>query len=237
MSIGEDAFDYTDFVEDSANWENGALYIGNHLIKVSEDVERFVVRPGTKSIAQDAFEGCYKLKHLTISGEHAGVLSGLTNLETLVITEMPECVIDYFGWSGAPITLKNIVLADGVRMNSEAFYDWAGNPITGVTIYVEANEKDVRWDENFPGWNAGNRVVYGDGWINATFYDTNGNPVSTEIFTTSQVIRLPQIPLPDAEEGYEFVVDGWDLDGDGRLEEAASYISGLLACKITCGEG
>ena len=27
------------------------------------------------------------------------------------------------------------------------------------------------------------------------------------------------------------------LDGNGRLEEAAGYISGLLSCKITCGEG
>lgn len=219
-SISDWVFTLSAYYTDPNNWENGTLYIDNHLIKVSEDAEHFEVRPGTKSIAQDAFKDCYKLKHLTIGGEHNYVLGNaffkVTNLETLVITEMPAHIVDYFGWGeNVPITLKNIVLADGVRMNSEAFYDWAGNPITGVTIYVEANEKDVRWDENFPGWNAGNRVVYGDGWINATFYDPDGNLVSSEIFTTSQVIRLPQILLPEAEEGYVFVVDSWDLDGDG----------------------
>ncbi len=208
--ISSTAFNDIAYYNDPYKWENGALCIGDLLIKVREDVE-YLVRPEIKFIVEDALEGCYKLKHLTIGGENAGILSDLTNLETLIITEMPGRVIDYFGGvENLPITLKNIVLVDGVGMNSNAF-----RGITGITIYVEADEKDVRWDENFPGWNAGNRVVYGDRWINTTFYDTNGNIVFREIFTTSQVIRLPQIPLPEAEEGYVFVVDGWDLDGDG----------------------
>lgn len=207
--IAGTAFEATGYYNDLDNWQDGALYIGNHLIKVREDAEYLVVRPNTKSVAYLAFEGCYKLKHLTIGGDLPSALGDyLTNLETLVLTDVPRWVNNYF-WN-VPITLKNIVLADGVGMNNNAF-----SGITGITIYVEANEKDVRWDENFPGWSAGNRVVYGDGWINATFYDTNGNLVSSEIFTTSQVIRLPQIPLPEAEEGYSYVVGGWDLDGDG----------------------
>jgi len=186
------------------NWENGALYIGNHLIKVCEDVEYFILPANISSIADGAFNGCYKLKHLTIDGEQAGVLSNLTNLETLVITEMPDSNVVYF----APITLKNIVLADGVRMNSYAF-----GGITNVTIYVEANEKDVRWDENFPGWNNGNKVVYGNKWIYVDFYDNIGIK-SKNLVSTSQIIRVPF--TDDYFDGvWRYVFQGFDSNGDG----------------------
>ena len=43
--------------------------------------------------------------------------------------------------------------------------------VTGVTIYVEANEKDLRWDDNFPSWSNGNKVIYGDKWTYVEFCD------------------------------------------------------------------
>ncbi len=209
-SIGYNAFLYTAYYDNPNNWENGALHIGNHLIKLSEDATEYISRGG--AIADDAFDGCYKLKKLTIGGNHYEILSSLTNLETLVITEMPtHGIVNYFGWnsSSLPITLKNIVLTDGVRMRSDAF-----NGITGVTIYVAANEKDVRWDENFPGWNNGNKVVYGDKWITADFYDESGNVLSSDILLTSQIVRQPYVASTmDDTYYYEFL--GWDIDGDG----------------------
>lgn len=213
-SIGSSAFDGTAYYNDPDNWENGALFIGNHLIRLSEDTTHAVLRDG--AIAYGAFTNCYKLKKLTIGGNHSRMLSSVTNLETLVITELPtsHSIYEYFGWSisNIPITLKNIVLTDSVRMRSSAF-----SGITGVTIYVASNEKDVRWDENFPGWNNGNKAVYGDKWITADFFDGNGNLLSSEIFTTSQVIRQPYVAIADDERyNYEFV--GWDLDGDGMAD-------------------
>ena len=77
-----------------------------------------------------------------------------------------------------PITLKNIVLATDIGMRSDLF-----NDISGITIYVQANEKDVKWDDNFSEvidgekvvWHNCNKVVYGDKWITAEFYDAEGN--------------------------------------------------------------
>ena len=35
--IGEEAFESTAYYEDDSKWENGVLYIGNHLIKAEND--------------------------------------------------------------------------------------------------------------------------------------------------------------------------------------------------------
>ena len=213
MNIGEGAFDNTAYYNNPNNWESDALYIGNHLIKVSEDSEYFEMRSETQSIAQDALEGCYRLKKLTMEGNHSGLLSSLTNLETLVITEMPtHYVCEYFGsvWSpNLPITLKNIVLRDGVSMRENAFQG-----ITGITIYVEATKVEAQhWDENFPNWHNGNKVVYGDDWITAEFFGVNGELVSSEIYRTAQVIRQPYYTV--AGDGKYAYGIAWDIDGDG----------------------
>lgn len=216
--IDRSAFKNTAYCNDCANWIGEGLYIGNHLIAVDTSVKRFHVREGTVSIVNDAFASCYALKLLTIGGDHfhgynhAGILSYLTNLETLVVMQMPmHYIYQYFVGSSLsiPLTLKNIVLANGVKMHSDAFYG-----ITDVTIYVENVENDVRWDDNYPSWNNGNRVLYGDKWINATFYNPDGSILSKEIFTTSQVIRVPYLEI-EGDAQYTYEVIGWDLDGDG----------------------
>lgn len=216
-SIGSSAFYGTAFYNNPDNWEDGALYIDGHLISVLEGVKRFEVKEDVKAIAGDAFNSCkYTLKHLTIGGNHSYLLSGFTNLETLVIREMPTShyIYGYFGSSASsvPSTLEKIVLKSGVDMRSNAFIY-----ITGVKIYVEDNERDVRWDANYPGWNNGNSVSYGDKWIYADFLDECGNILSSEIFGTSEVIRIPYYYLEGNEE-YSYIVRGWDTDGDGEID-------------------
>lgn len=57
--VGRDAFTYTAFYNDAANWQDDALYIDNHLIKVKSSVGgEFTVRPGTVTIAGGAFDFC-----------------------------------------------------------------------------------------------------------------------------------------------------------------------------------
>lgn len=236
-SIGHDAFVGTAYYNNLDNWKSGALHIGKHLIRVSKDAVYYIFHDG--AVADEAFNGCYKLKKLTISGNcewHYGSyesgLSSLTNLETLVLTELPtHYIYQYFGGtSSRPITLKNIVLADGVRMRSNAFYG-----ITGVTIYVAANEKDARWDENFPGWNNGNKVVYGDKWITADFYDKDGNIISSDILLTSQIVRQPYVAsMMDDTYYYEFL--GWDIDGDGIDDVVPATSSSNISARAVYGK-
>ncbi len=211
QKIESHAFDQTAYKDDPAHWVGGVLYIGNHLIRVKEDT-RYVDFKNVGCVAEGAFDQCYLLKNALAHGEQYNLLSDMSNLETLLITDLPaERIYAYFGRSASdlPLTLKSIVLGRDVRMNQKAF-----EGITGITIYVEANEKDVRWDENFPGWSNGNKVVYGDEWITADFYDQHGNLMSHEVFLTHQVIRQPYLRL-DGDLETSRVLVGWDLDGDG----------------------
>lgn len=65
--IGEDAFYQTAFQSGEKNWVDGSLYIGKHLIKVERDVTgAYVIREGTKSIADSAFSSCSKILKVTI---------------------------------------------------------------------------------------------------------------------------------------------------------------------------
>ena len=222
-SIGTEAFTGTAYYNDPENWEDGALYIYRHLIKAPAEAKFFAVKDGTYSIATDAFsESKYTLKHLELGGNCYTGLSGFTNLETLVITELPTShyVYGYFGGSSSsiPATLARVVLKDGVKLsasNSYGKYPFTG--MSGITVYVEANEKDVRWDDNFEGWNNGNTVIYGDRWIFAEFYDNLGSIISKEIFSTSQVIRVPYLAVA-GDVQYSYVVEGYDLDGDGIVD-------------------
>ena len=208
--INNSAFERTAYYDDPSNWKNGALYIDNCLIKVSPDAVRFEQKPNTQMMAAQAFDGCYSLKQVIIGGNGWRALAGVTNLENLVITELPldHNILGYFG-ANMPITLKNIVLKDTVTMQPDAFIG-----VTGVTIYVEGLEHDLRWDANYPLWHNDNRVVYGDKWIVANFYDENGDLFSNEIFLTSQVIRQPELVTEKGQQ-YSKVLIGWDLDGDG----------------------
>ena len=229
-SISYMAFNGTAYYNNPDNWENGTLHIGKHLIKLSEDATSYVYRGGT--IASDAFDGCYKLKKLTIGGDCSYGFYSLTNLETLALTELPtHSILNYFGdTSNIPITLKNIVLADGVRMRYNAF-----SGITGVTIYVAANEKDVRWNENFRGWNNGNKVVYGGKWITADFYDKDGNIISSDILLTSQIVRQPYVAsMMDDTYYYEFL--GWDIDGDGIDDVVPATSSSNISARAIYGK-
>jgi len=217
--IYSEAFLNTAYYNDASNWTDGSLYIGNHLIEAPADLKFFEVPEGTLSIASDAFKNCkYTLKHLTIGGNHSWVLSGFTNLETLVITELPtsHVICGYFSnVSDVPATLSKVVITDTACLSTPSSYmKRLFEYMTGITVYVEKTEKDLRWDDNFAGWNNGNTVVYGDEWINAIFYDNNGNVISSEIFSTSAVIRIPYLEI-EGNAQHSYVVDGYDLDGDG----------------------
>ena len=205
--IWDNAFGGTAYYNNVSNWVDGCLYIGNHLIRGQEDIKYFIAKENISAIADDAFDGCYQLVLATIGGNHSNVFSSLTNLETLIITDMPTLYVYQYS---IPSTLKTIVLKDGVQVKSRYLFQ----NITGVTIYVEANEFDVMWDEDYPNWNNGNTVYYGGEWINATFYDADGNILDSGYYLTSQVVRQPYYELA-SDEQFDYVMVGWDLDGDG----------------------
>ncbi len=66
-SIGDYAFYGTAYYNNSANWENNVLYIGNHLIVAKTSASGdYIIKSGTKYIADRAFEYCDRLTSITI---------------------------------------------------------------------------------------------------------------------------------------------------------------------------
>ena len=210
--IGKEAFYSTAYYHDSRNWDGEYLYIGKHLIKINAaHSDRIHIRPDTICIADDVFEDCSKLIEISIGGNHWLSLRNIANLETLLLMSLPteHNIADYF-YDGIPLALKNIVLKKGCKIDQASlFYD-----ITGVTIYVEDEKIACPWNEDIPGWNNGNKVYYGGEWINAEFRDADGKVITSDYYTTSQVVRQPYVAsIPNGRT--KLVFAGWDLDGDG----------------------
>ena len=220
-SIGQGAFDNTAYVNNPDNWKNGALYIGKHLIKVDKDVERFAVKPDTICIADDAFEECHKLRYVEISNSYYRIFKKdyTSNLETLVITDLPDSIYNYFG-GDIPLTLKTIILKSGVDVNNSGLF----SGITGVTIYVEDAKIDCMWDHDYPGWNNGNKVFYGDEWARVKFI-SDGEVIADDVYLANQVIRPPYIADVKNEDTNRIFV-GWDFDGDGQVDSLPATVLG-----------
>ena len=65
--IDHDAFVGTAYYNDEKNWKNGALYIGEILIEVKEEVSGlFTVEDGTRTIANWAFAYCESISKISI---------------------------------------------------------------------------------------------------------------------------------------------------------------------------
>ena len=221
-AIGKYAFYNTAYYNNQDNWDDGALYIGKHLIKVQKDATRFISRDDMLCVAQDAFEGCHKLKYVEIGGNRYDMLNGnvVTNLETLVITDLPSVfgIHSYF-WD-IPLTLKTIILKSGVDVSNPHLFD----NITGVTIYVEDAKIDCPWDHDCPGWNNGNKVFYGDEWARVKF-SSDGEVIADDVYLSNQVIRPPYIADVKNEDTNRIFV-GWDFDGDGQADSLPATVLG-----------
>ena len=76
-NIRKDAFYNTAYYNNNRNWKNGVLYIGNHLIEAKTSVfGAYKIKDGTKTIAEEAFSGCTRLKSITIPDSVIGVGEG-----------------------------------------------------------------------------------------------------------------------------------------------------------------
>lgn len=68
--IGYDAFLGTSFYNDNSNWENGVLYADKYLIKAKDELSgTYDIKPGTVSIASEAFSNCPNLEIIKVPAD------------------------------------------------------------------------------------------------------------------------------------------------------------------------
>ena len=103
--ICNDAFYNTAYYNNESNWENGVLYIGNHLIEAKYDIsESYEIKDGTKTVADSAFHYCPSLTSITIPNSvtsiGAGAFGECTSLTSVTIpasvTSIGEVAFGYY---------------------------------------------------------------------------------------------------------------------------------------------
>ncbi len=215
-SLGWGALDGTYYYNNPNNWNSdGLLILDDHLIAVDPDTEYVKIPDSIRSVSGSAFGNCYKMRQVTMRGDLGsyGLLQPLTNLETLVLTDAITGQICELFENHQPLTLKSIVLLGNVRLMLEEpsclFAD-----LYNLNIYVQGEEKDLKWSENYPNWNNGNTVLYATRWTFAEFLDHNGKLISAMPFSSAQIIRQPWVDSY-TDELYRYTFLGFDLDGDG----------------------
>lgn len=121
------AFEDTAYWNDESNWEDGALYLGNHLLRVNADEAsgEFVVREGTRTIAGGAFRECSALtsivlpEGLVVIGESA--FENCFRLTEIVIPESVTLIgMLAFHWC---TDLTQITISGGVRTIGQNAFD------------------------------------------------------------------------------------------------------------------
>ena len=126
-SIGSDAFYNTGLYNDSSNWENGVLYIGNYLIEAKTTISgAYTIKSGTKTIADETFYKCTGLTNITIpdSVTNIGRRAFLVcdNLTSVTIPDSVTSIGDYAFLDCTKLT--SVTIPDSVTsIGSSAFYN------------------------------------------------------------------------------------------------------------------
>ncbi len=119
------AFEDCGVYDNSANWENGALYIDNYLIKVDESTSgEFEIKDGVKAIADNAFEdSAISSVEIPDSVEYIGneAFEYCTSLESVTIPDS----VKYLGESAFEYcsNLKDVKIGKGItKIKKDTFY-------------------------------------------------------------------------------------------------------------------
>ena len=209
--LGEDIFTGTAFYNNSRNWENGALYNGNHLISVQAGFSGVcTVREGTISLADNCFLGCTGLmganlpQGLVYLGDNSFQGTGIQQIA------IPKSVT-YLGIE-AFADCPNLALVRVENPDAEYYDDscFRNSPNVSLSGAMGSTTFHYAWEQYLPFKPLDSSLPKYD--FN---YDGEENVLD--------VMRLAQVVLhrPDGKLG--------DLDGNGRVEvtdamRAANYL-------------
>ena len=180
-SIGGAAFEGTAFYNNQSNWDNGALYLGDCLIRLADGyVGDYNFKANTRLIADAAFFGCTSLTSVTIpnSVKSIGdyVFSRCSSLTSISIPNSVTSIGNtaFSGCSGlTSITIPNSVTSIG----HGAFYGCTS--LTSVTIPNSVTSigggafYGTAFYNNPSNWDNG--ALYIDNWLIAVDANIAGN--------------------------------------------------------------
>ena len=129
ISIGSSTLNYTGYYNDTANWEDGYLYLGKYLIDENSDSTDFVLKEGTLGIAYSAANSYYTsvtlCEGLKSIGNH-----NFSNNDLITSVEIPDSVV-YIGKG----SFSYCDALSEIKFNAENL-EFLGECAFGYTAYV-----------------------------------------------------------------------------------------------------
>ncbi len=135
-SIGSSSFTDTAYYNNTNNWENGVLYIGNHLIRANKSLSgEYSIKTGTKTIADYAFYECDNLTSITLLDSVTSIgdvaFMGCTSLTSISIPDNVTTIGEETFCNCSSLT--SITIPGGVTsIGWSAFYGCSS--LTSITI-------------------------------------------------------------------------------------------------------
>ena len=115
--IGTAVLNNTAYYNESSNWQSGELYVGNYLIKISNELSgKYEVKDSVKAIAADVFTGCANLTEIVLPQDMLVIPNNLfEGCSSLKSVSIPESInkIGMYAFNGCS-ALKEIVIPAGV---------------------------------------------------------------------------------------------------------------------------
>ncbi|MCD7775625.1 MAG: leucine-rich repeat protein, partial [Clostridiales bacterium] len=233
------AFYGTAYYNDESNWEDGVLYIGNHLISADESLSgNYEVKEGTKTIAGGAFAYCTSLTGVTIPDSVTYIY-----FDKDFQDPWSQSALGYWNWE----LLDGFTIYGYTGSAAETYANKAGITFVSLGEYTSNDEPAVTEDPTIEFNEESNQVTVSPETSAETFAEfanvgnvqvvsADGEELTADdlIGTGCKVQTLDENGNVVSE--YTVIVPS-DVDGNGKITAADARLALRMAAQLDTLEG
>ena len=240
-SIASYAFYKTAYYNDESNWDNGVLYISDCLIDTNynfDSITDYIIKDGTRIIANCAFEDCTSLTSVTIPNSVTSIGSNaFYNCTSLTSVTIPNSVTsigsnafyntayfkDKLNWENGVLYLSNYLIKATPTNNDYT--------IKKGTILIA--------DSAFRGCTSLTSIIISDGVTSIGEYAFSGCRSLTSVTIPDSVTSIGDCAFDECKNLTDIYYSGTKKEWKAmKAMKAMSYSNYILSCAVIhCSDG